>query len=183
MELIMTGSKNYSGKVTNVLLIVLIFLIIAFAGGYYVSLLKFNQRSNQLDEKFIEFESRYEQIISTLHSSQMEIKAYIEEKEGKTQEETKQLRLQSILLKAKGEVISSKIALSRNEIQTSLEQLDVSIVVLRDAFELATGDVKEKIEDLRLRLATVKGIIEVNAQKAQQELDKLWREIDTLIGT
>jgi len=30
-------------------------------------------------------------------------------------------------------------------------------------------------------LATVKGIIEVNSFKVQQELGKLWREIDTLI--
>ncbi len=46
---------------------------------------------------------------------------------------------------------------------------------------MADENTKERIEDLRLRLATVKGIIEVNSFKAQQELDKLWRELDTLI--
>lgn len=173
--------KNPSGKVISLLLIVLILLVVAFGVGYYLSLVRFDEKLSQLDDKFNEFESKYERVLSSLHSDQMEIKAYIKEKEGKAQEETNQLRMMSILLKAKGEIISSKISLTRDEVKTSLEHLDSSIAVLREAFDLADENTKEKIEDLRLRLATVKGIIEVNSFKAQQELDKLWREIDTLI--
>jgi len=177
----MLASKNHSGKIITLLLIVLILLVVAFGLGYYLSLVRFDEKFNQLNDKFIECESKYERVLSSLQSDQMEIKAYIKEKEGKAEEETKQLRMMSILLKAKGEMISSKISLTRDEVKTSLEHLDSSIVVLREAFDLADENTKEKIEDFRLRLATIKGIIEVNSFKAQQELDKLWREIDTLI--
>ncbi|MBE0460667.1 MAG: hypothetical protein IBX60_03420 [Candidatus Aminicenantes bacterium] len=173
--------KNPSGKIIPLLLVILILIIIAFGGGYYLSFTRFNQKFSQLNDRFNEFESKYEMVLSSLRSEQMETTAYIKEKEGKTQQETNQLRLMSILLKAKGEIISSKISLTRDEIKKSLEHLDSSIIVLRDAFDLADGNIKEKIEELRLKLATVKGIIEVNPSKAQQELDKLWREIDTLI--
>lgn len=174
-------SKNPSGKITSLLLIVLILLVVAFVVGYYLCLVRFDEKFSQLNDKFNEFESKYERVLSSIHSEQMEIKAYIKEKEGKAQEETNQLRMMSILLKAKGEIITSKISLTRDDIKTSLEHLDSSIVVLRKAFDFADDNTKEKIEDFRLRLATIKGIIEVNSFKAQQELDKLWREIDTLI--
>ncbi len=173
--------KNPSGKVVPVLLIVFILLIAAFAAGYFLAIVRFDAKYNQLEEEYSQFESKYEKVLSDLQSGQMGIKAYIEEKEGKTEEETRKLRMMSILLKAKGEIISSKISLSQNEVKTSLEQLDSSIRILREAFDLADENTKERIEDLRLRLATVKGIIEVNSFKAQQELDKLWRGIDTLI--
>ncbi len=173
--------KNPSGKALPILLIVIILLIVAFAAGYFIALVRFDEKYNQLTEKYNQFESKYERVLSNLHSGQMEIKAYIEEKEGKAEEETRKLRMTSTLLKAKGEIISSKISLSRNEVKPSLEYLDSSIGVLREAYDLADENTKERIEDLRLRLATVKGIIEVNSFKAQQELDKLWRELDTLI--
>lgn len=173
--------KNPSGKVIPLLLAVLILIVVAFVAGYFLCLVRFDEKFSQLNDNFNEFESKYEKVLSSLQSEQMEIKAYITEKEGKAEEETKKLRMMSIILKAKGEIISSKISLSRDEIKASLEHLDSSIVVLREAFDLADENTKEKIEDLRLRLATVKGIIEVNSFKAQQELDKLWREIDTLI--
>lgn len=173
--------KNSSGKVVPVLLIIIVLLIAAFAAGYFLALVRFDAKYDQIGEKHSLFESKYEKALSTLQSDQMEMKAYIEEKEGKAEEETRKLRMMSILLKAKGEIISSKISLSRNEVQKSLEQLDSSIAILREAFDLADENSKERIEDFRLRLATVKGIIEVNSFKAQQELDKLWREIDTLV--
>lgn len=173
--------KSHSGKVVPILLIILVLLIAAFAAGYFLCLVRFDEKFRQVNENFNEFESKYEKVLSSLQSDQMEIKAYIKEKEGKTEEETRKLRMMSILLKAKGEIISSKISLSREEIKTPLEHLNSSIVVLREAYDLADENMKPKIEDLRLRLATVKGIIEVNSFKAQQELDKLWREIDTLI--
>lgn len=173
--------KNPSGKIVPILLVVLALLIVAFAAGYFIALVRFDDKFSKLNQRFDEFESKYEKVLSSLHSDQMEIKAYIEEKEGKAQEETKKLRMMSILLKAKGEIISSKSSLSRDKVKSSLEHLDSSIAVLREAFDLADKEIKEKIEDLRLRLATIKGIIEVNSFKAQQELDKLWREIDTLI--
>lgn len=173
-------SKNRSGKVVVLVLVILILMVLACAVGYYMSLVRFDNKFSEFDQKYAEFESKYEQTLTTLRSNQMDIKAYIEEKEGKAQEETDKLRMMSILLRAKGEIISSKIVLSREETQKSLEHLDSSIAILRDAFDLADEAVKDNIEDLRLRLATVKGIIEVNSFKAQQELDKLWREIETL---
>ncbi len=173
-------SNIRSGKVVVLVLVILILMVLACAVGYYLSLVRFDNKISEFSERYDDFESKYEQTITTLRSNQMDIKAYIEEKEGKAQEETNKLRMMSILLKAKGEIISSKIVLSREETQTSLEHLDSSIVILRDAFDLADETIKESIEDLRLRLATVKGIIEVNSFKAQQELDKLWREIDAL---
>jgi len=173
-------SKHRSGKVVPLILIILILMVLACAVGYYLSLARFDNKFSDFDQKYAEFESKYEQTITALRSNQMDIKAYIEEKEGKAQEETNKLRMMSILLRAKGEIISSKIVLSREETQKSLEHLDASIAILRDAFDLADETIKESIEDLRLRLATVKGIIEVNSFKAQQELDKLWREIDSL---
>lgn len=172
--------KSRSGKVVVLVLVILILMVFACAVGYYLSLVRFDNKFSEFSTRYDEFESKYEQTITTLRSNQMDIQAYIEEKEGKAQEETNKLRMMSILLKAKGEIISSKIVLSREEPQKSLKHLDSSIIILRDAFDLADETIKENIEDLRLRLATVKGIIEVNSFKAQQELDKLWREIDTL---
>lgn len=175
--------KNPSGKikVIPILLIVLILLLIAFAAGYYLSLVRFDDKLNRLNEKFMEFEGKYEKVLTSLQSGQMDIRAYLEEKEEKAEEEAKKLKMLSALLKAKGEIIACKISLSQDETQKSHEHLNSSIDVLREAFDLADENLKEKIEDLRLRLATVKGIMDVNSFKAQQELDKLWREIDTLI--
>jgi len=173
--------KNPSGKIVPLLLVILILIIVAFGGGYYLSFTRFDQKFSKIGDRYNEFESKYEIVLSSLRSDQMKIKAYIEEREGKSQQETNQLRMMSILLKAKGEIISSRIHLSQDEMEKSSEHIDNSIAVLRDAFDLADGKVKEKIEKLRLKLATIKGIIEVNSSKAQQELDKLWREIDTLI--
>lgn len=176
----MSKSENSSGKVIPLLLIVFICMIVAFAIGYYLSLVRFDQKYSQLMDSFDKFESRYELVLSSLDSDIKEVKAYIQEKEGKTQEETNQLKMMSILLKAKGEIISSKLALSREEVKKSLKHIETSIVVLREAIDLADEETKEKIEEFRLKLATVKGIIEVNAFKAQQELDKIWREIGSL---
>ncbi|MFP4083085.1 MAG: hypothetical protein ACLFVG_10080 [Candidatus Aminicenantes bacterium] len=176
----MMAFKNSSGKVIPILLVVLVLLILAFAGGYFLALVRFDQKYNRIEEKFSAFESKYEKVLTSLRSGQMEIRAYIKEKEGKAKQETNRLRMMGILLKAKGETISSKISLSRDDTKTALDHVDSAISILRDAFELAQGDTRDKIEDIRLRLATVKGIIELDSFKAQKELDKLWREIDAL---
>jgi len=172
--------NNTSGKIILLLLIVLILIGAALGIGYYLSLVRFDQKFSAMNNKVDQFESKYELMLSSLDSDLREIKAYLKEKEGKAEDETKQLKMMSVLLKAKGEIISSKLSLSAEKVKESIEHLDTSIVVLREAYELADEKMKEKIEDIRLRLATVKGIIEVNAFKAQQELDKLWREVDTL---
>ncbi len=169
-----------SGKIFYLLLVILILIGAALGVGYYLSLIRFDQKFSDMDNKVDKFESKYEMMLSSIDSDLREIKAYLKEKEGKAEDEAKQLKMMSILLKAKGEIISSKLSLSAEKVPESTEHLDTSIKVLRDAYELAGEEMKEKIEDIRLRLATVKGIIEVNAFKAQQELDKLWREVDIL---
>lgn len=178
----MTNTKTTAGKTVPILLVIIILLIAALAAGYYISFMRYEKKAKALDESFKAFEGKYEKVLSTLHSGQMEIQAYIEEKEGKTAEETKNLRMMGILLKAKGEIISSKMALSRDEKSESLGYLDSAISVLKEAFDMADEATQVKIEDLRLRLATIKGILEVNSPKAQKELDKLWREIDAITG-
>ena len=170
--------KESLGKRIFYFFIILVLLAAAMAVGYYLSLVRFDKKYINLNDKFDKFESRYELVLSTLNSDIKEMEAYLKEKEGKAEEEANQLMLMSILLKAKGEIISSKLSLSREEMEKSLEHLDSSISVLGNAYDLADEKLKEKIEDLRLRLATVKGVIEVNATKAENELDKLWREID-----
>ena len=172
--------NHTSGKIIPLLLIILILIAVALGVGYYLSLVRFDQKFSNMNTKLDKFESKYEMMISTIDSDLREVKAYLKEKEGQAEDEAKQLKMMSILLKAKGEIISSKLSLSAEKVEESLGHLDTSITVLREAYELADEQMKEKIEDIRLRLATVKGIIEVNAFKAQQELDKLWREVDTL---
>jgi hypothetical protein len=176
----MKAFNHTSGKIIPLLLIILILMAAALGIGYYLSLVRFDQKFSDMKGKLDSFESKYEMMLSSLDSDVREIKAYLKEKEGKAADEAKQLRMMSVLLKAKGEIISSKLSLSAEKVEESLGHLDTSITVLREAYELADEQMKEKIEDIRLRLATVKGIIEVNAFKAQQELDKLWREVDTL---
>ncbi|MFB0566215.1 MAG: hypothetical protein ACETWK_11135 [Candidatus Aminicenantaceae bacterium] len=176
----MNMPKDPPGKIIVILLVILIVVVVVFGAGYYLSIIRFDQKFNDMNEKFEKFEGKYEVVLSSLSSDLMEMKAYLKEKEGKAVEEANQLKVMSILLKAKGEIISSKLALSRREVDKSLEHLDTSISVLKDALDVAVGEVKDEIEDLRLRLATVKGIMEVNSHKAQEELDTLWREIDNL---
>jgi len=175
----MNISKNL-GKTVLLLFIILILVAAALGVGYYLSLVRFDHKFSELDNKFDKFEGKYEMVLSSLDSDLMEIKVYIKEKEGIAQEEANQLKLMSVLLKAKGEIISSKLSLANKEATKSLEHLNASISVLGNALDFADEKIKEKIEDLRLRLATVRGILEVNTFKAGQELDKLWREIDTL---
>ena len=178
----MKSLKNISGKIILYLLVTLILIGAALGVGYFISLVRFDQKYSDLNDRFDKFEGKYEMMISTLESDLKTMQAYIKEKEGKAEEEAKNLRLMSLLLKAKGEIISSKLTLSREEVSKSMKNLDASISVLGDAYDMAEGELREKIEDIRLRLATVKGIIEVNSFKAQEELDKLWREVDTLTG-
>lgn len=173
--------KHSSGKIVPLLLFILILLIAAAGTGYYLSFLRFDGKVNHLNKRFEDFENKYEKTLSILHSDTIAIKAYLEEKEGKTEEETNRLKMMSILLKAKGEIISGKLAISRDEASKSLEYLDAAIAVLKEAYALANEANKEKIENIRLNLATVKGMVEVNAQKAQQEMERLWRQIDILI--
>ncbi len=173
---------NRSGKVIPILLVIIILMAAAFAGGYYISWLQFNKKTERLSRDFDAFEGRYEKTLSSLRSGLMDIQAYIDGKEGKTEAETKQLRMMSILLKAKGEIISSKLALSRGEVDQSLQFLNDSIHVLKDAYEMAETEKKDQIEEIRLQLATVKGLIQVNSDKAQQELDALWRRIEDILN-
>ena len=172
--------KHPSGKVVPILFVVLILIAASLGIGYYISTIRFDGKINNLNDEFEKFEGKYEMVLSSLDSEVREIKAYIEEKEGKTKEETNLLRMMSILLKAKGEIISAKLSLAGGDTKKSLDHTNAAINVLKEAFELANDKTKEKIEDLRLRLATAKGLIEVNSLKAQQELDNLWREIDSL---
>jgi len=174
------NSHQTKGKILWILLVVLILMLAAAGTGYYFSLTRFQKKVELLDDKFIAFESKHEKVMATIQASQMDINAYIKEKEGKTEEETRKIRLTSILLKAKGEVISSKISLSQDDVNNAVASLDSSIVVLKNAYQIAEEDMMNKIEDLRLRLATIKGLIEVNSLKAQKELDAVWREIEKL---
>lgn len=176
----MKHSSQNHGKVFPMLLIVLILMAIALGAGYYISLIKFYKKTDTVQASFSQFEGKYEMALTSIKADIMEIQAYIQEKEGETEKETGRLRLMSALLKAKGEIISGKIALSQESPSKALAFMDSAIGVLKEAYELADDAQKDKIEALRLQLATVKGITEVNAYKAQQELDKLWREIDSL---
>jgi hypothetical protein len=168
------------GKVVPLLLVFLVVILIALAAGYYFSLTRFDKRTGIIEDKFSAFEGKYEIFLSSLRSDVTAIEAYIEKKEGKSEEETKALLMMSALLKAKGEIISGRIALSQEDPEKALDFIDSAISVLKQAYELADEGKKSSIESLRLELATVKGIMEVNAFKAQQELDRLWRVIDNL---
>jgi len=174
-------NKCKSGKVVPVLLIIIILMAAAFAAGYYVSWMQYKKKASALRHDFSSFEGKYEKTLTSLRSDIVEIKSYIKEKEGETEQETQQLRMKSILLKAKGEIISSKLALARGEVDQSLQFLNNSISVLKEAYEMAGPKTKEHIEDIRLQLATVRGLIQVDPEKAQQELDALWRKIETIL--
>ena len=176
----MKKTFSETGKVVPILLIVLIVVLIALAAGYYFSLTRFDKKTALIEDKFSEFEGKYEMVLTSLKSDVLAIEAYIKEKEGKAEEESRALRLMSTLLKAKGDIISGRISLSQKEPDTALSFMDSAIGVLKDAYDLADEKEKTAIESLRLELATVKGIMEVNVFKAQQELDRLWREIDKL---
>ena len=176
----MMAEKKPSGKVVPILLVVLLLIVIAAAAGYYISLVRFDRKSERLEAAFNAFESKHEMTLASLRSEVMDIQASIQDREGRAEEETKTLRLKSILLKAKGEIISSNIFLTQGDPDKALQLLDSAIGVLKDALDMAEGPVKDKIEEVRLGLATVKGIIQVNSVQAQKELDRLWREIDLL---
>ena len=178
----MEQANRAPGKVIPLLLVMLVLVLIAAAAGYYISLVQFDKKTDMIQSRFDLFEGKYEMTLTSLKSEIMDIQAYIQEKEGEAEAETKRLRLMSTLLKAKGDIISGKIALSQEDTGKALGFLDSAIGVLKEAYELGDETFKDRIEDFRLQLATVKGIIEVNTFKAQQELDRLWREIDSLTG-
>jgi flagellar basal body-associated protein FliL len=175
-------SRHNTGKILWVLLVILILLTAAAGGGYYFSLTRFQKKVEAIEDKFSAFESKHEKALTSIQADQMDINAYIKNKEGQTEEETRKIRLTSILLKAKGEVISSKISLSQDDVENAIKTLDTSISVLKNAYQIADEDMMNKIEDLRLQLATIKGLVEVNSLKAQAELDKIWREIEQIIS-
>ncbi len=178
----MNMNTHKPGKVVPVLLVVIIFMAAAFAAGYYVSWLQFSKKTEELRYDFSSFEARHEKILSSLRSDVMDIKAHLEEYKGKAETEARQLRMKSIMLKAKGEIISSKLSLSRNEEDRSIQYLSDAIGVLKEAYDVSESSVKQQIEDIRLQLATIKGLIQVDSEKAQQELDKLWRRIDEILN-
>lgn len=174
-------NNSRTGKIVPILLVIIILMAAAFAGGYYISWLTFNKKTERLGRDFSAFEGKYEKTLSAIRSDIMDIQAYIEEKEGRTEAETRQLRMMSILLEAKGDIISSKLALSGGETDKSLQFLNESIRVLKEAYDMADMDKKAQIEEIRLQLATVKGLIQVNSKKALQELDAIWRDLDSIL--
>ncbi|MFW6131501.1 MAG: hypothetical protein ACOC5F_02765 [Candidatus Aminicenantaceae bacterium] len=177
----MTYRNNSKGKVVPILLLIIFFVACALGGGYYLSQLRFNKKFEELSTRFEELESKHEMILSNLDRDVKKIQIHLREKEGQAVEESKNLKRLSFLLEAKGEVISGKLSLSRSEVKKSLEHIDNAIKVLKSASEFSEEKEQGIIEDIRLRLATVKGIIEANSKKAQDKLDQLWREIDKLI--
>ena len=176
----MKKTVGVTGKIIPILLVFLTVILIAAAAGYYFSLVRFDKKTSGIEDKFNKFEGKYEMALTSLRSDVTAIQAYIHEKEGKAEEETNTLRLISTLLKAKGEIISGRIALTQEDSTKALSFIDSAIGVLKEAYELADEKDKPSIETIRLELATVKGILELNSFKAQQELDRLWREIDKL---
>jgi hypothetical protein len=177
----MNEASKSSGRIFQLLLLILILMAAAMAVGYYLSVNRFQKKSDSLQDMISRFEGKYEMVLTGLQSDIMEIKAYIQDKEGRTEAETKKIRLTGILLKSKGEIISAKISLSQEDVPKAIELIDSAIQVLKTGLELSEDDFRDKIEETRLQLATVKGLIEVNTFKAQQELDKLWRSIEKLV--
>ena len=144
--------RTKSRKIIPLVITILVLMAVAFATGYYLSVVRFDQKYTQLEER-----------------------------EKKAEEEANRLELIGNLVRAKGEVIAGKIALLEGNVEKSILLLDASIAALKGAYEKADEETKNIIEDFRLRLATVKGFIEVDSSKAQAQLDEIWREIDSLI--
>lgn len=174
--------KNITrGKIVPILLLIIILMACALGVGYYLSQMRFDKKVKTLNEKFDKLESRQEVVTTQLDYEVKKIQVELREKEGQTEEEAKQLKLMSYLLKAKGEIISGKLALANGNGQECMTHIDEAIKVLKDAIEITDENRSEKIESVRLRLATAKGLMEADVEKAQEELDKLWREIDEMI--
>ena len=152
-EIKMGKFKILSRKIISIVIVVLVLMIAAFAIGYYISIVRYDQKFTELNDR-----------------------------EESTQEEANQLRIISVLLKANGELTSSRITLSENAKEKSLDHIDITITVLKEAYDFADEKTIDIIEDFRLRLATVKGFLDVDSSKAQSELDTLWREINSLIS-
>ncbi|MFQ6082836.1 MAG: hypothetical protein ACE5WD_05690 [Candidatus Aminicenantia bacterium] len=173
---------NKSGKIFVVLLIIIILILIAFGAGYYLSMMRYEKEFNQLEEQIKKFEANYEYRLTSLESNMNKVLAFISEREGKTKEQVDKIKTISLLLKAKGEIISSKLSLAKNNTEKSFEQIDNAILTLQETLVLSEKPLSDMIEKIRLDLATVKGMLESDVEKAQKELDNLWRRIDDLIS-
>ncbi|MFC2169419.1 hypothetical protein ACFLRM_02485 [Acidobacteriota bacterium] len=110
-----------------------------------------------------------------------EIEAWEKGKKRREKGETKESAIEQCLLNAKGEIIGSKISLSKNDVEKALERIDSSIKNLMAAQGLVNSKIKEKIERVTRSLESMKDIIKTDPTKAQLELDKIWLEIDTLM--
>ena len=173
--------EKKEGKIVVILLIIFILILIALAVGYYLGTLKYEKQFENLSKEFDKFRSNYEYRLTSIESKVSKIMAFVSEKKGETEEQVNRIKLMSLLLKAKGEIISCKLSLANEDKNKSFEQIDNAIHTLREALTLAGREEAEEIEKIRLDLATVKGYLESNVKKAQNELDKLWRKIDDLI--
>lgn len=169
------------GKIVVVLLIIFIFILIALGVGYYLGTLKYEKQFQSLSKEFDRFRANYEYRLTSIESKVSQIMEFVSEKKGETEEQLNKIRVMSLLLKAKGEIISCKLSLANENKDKSFEQIDNAIHTLREALLYAGAKEAEEIEKIRLDLATVKGYLESNVNKAQNELDKLWRKIDDLI--
>ncbi|MFQ6070484.1 MAG: hypothetical protein ACE5LC_08155 [Candidatus Aminicenantales bacterium] len=147
-----TREKTRPRKFLPLVITVIILMVFAFAVGYYLSMVRFDRKYTQ-----------------------------IKEREEKAEVQAVKLEIIDILLRAKAEVISARIALPQGDMERSIDSINASIAVLKGAFQKAEEDIQDKIESLRLRLATVKGFIEVDTERAEKELDTMWREIESLI--
>ncbi|MCP2605180.1 hypothetical protein NLC29_03395 [Candidatus Aminicenantes bacterium AH-873-B07] len=173
--------ERKEGKLVVILLIIFILILIALALGYYLGTLKYEKQYERLSSEFDRFRSNYEYRLTSIESKVSKIMAFVSERKGETEEQVNRIKLMSLLLKAKGEIISCKLSLANENTDKSFEQIDNAIHTLREALVLAKREEAEEIEKIRLDLATVKGYLESNVKKAQKELDKLWRKIDNLI--
>ena len=169
------------GKITIILLVIVIIVLIALGAGYYLGSMKYEKEYEMLSSKFDKFISNYEYRLTSIESKITNIMAFVSERKGETQEQINKINLMSLLLKAKGEIISCKLSLANQKTEKSFEQIDNAIHTLREALVFSGREISEKIEKIRLDLATVKGYLETNVEKAQKELDRLWRELEELI--
>lgn len=177
----MSKANGEKGKIVVILLTIFILILIALAVGYYLGTLKYEKQFESLSAEFDKFKSNYEYRLTSIESNVSKIMAFVSERKGETEEQVNRIKLMSLLLKAKGEIISCKLSLANENKDKSFEQIDNAIYTLREALVLAKRKEAEEIEKIRLDLATVKGYLESNVKKAQDELDKLWRKIDDLI--
>ncbi|MBE0460270.1 MAG: hypothetical protein IBX60_01355 [Candidatus Aminicenantes bacterium] len=174
--------KKESGKIIVVLLTVIVFVLIALGVGYYLSMLKYEKEFELLSSETDKFRASYEYRLTSIESDVSKTIAFISERKGETEEQVNRIKLRSLLLKAKGEIISCKLSLADNNSEKAFGQIENAIYTLKDALVLSGKELGEKIEKTRLDLATVKGILESNVEKAQRELDNLWQRIDGLIA-